>query len=138
MLIPAHQHLPTPLTLQPQDRNRPPTEKDDTRINSIAFHRTQDLLVSASNDDIITVYDTKRAEVPRELLSGKYGVANICFTHDPNSVIYSSTKVGRLNNLHNAQRCSFLFTQKADVCLPILTSILTSAHRETTPGDFTI
>jgi COMPASS component SWD2 len=74
-----------------------------TRINSISFHRTEDLLVSASNDDVIRIYDTQRAKELNTLQSKKYGVANICYTHDPQSVVYSSTKgshAWRYHDLH--------------------------------------
>lgn len=77
---------------------------DDTRINSLAFHRRDDLLVSASNDDIIRIYDTYRGQEINALQSKKYGVANICYTHDPQSVIYSSTKgthAWRYHDLHS-------------------------------------
>lgn len=67
--------------------------EQDSRVNSISFHRTHDLLVSASNDDIIRVYDSYRGQELNTLQSKKYGVANICYTHDPQSVVYSSTKV---------------------------------------------
>lgn len=66
---------------------------NEARINSIDFHRTEDLLVTAGDDDAINVYNTQTAQVQKTLLSKKYGVANISFTHDPNSVIYSSNKV---------------------------------------------
>jgi WD40 repeat protein len=72
---------------------QPSEGNDSARINSIAFHRTQDVLVTASDDDAIRVYDTCRGVEQRVLFSKKYGVANICFSHDPNSVLYSSTKV---------------------------------------------
>ena len=68
--------------------------QDDSRINSISFHRSHDLLVTASNNDIIRVYDTYRGKELNALQSKKYGVANIGYSHDPQSVIYSSTKVG--------------------------------------------
>jgi COMPASS component SWD2 len=74
-----------------------------TRINSISFHRTEDLLVSASNDDAIRIYDTNRGKELNTLQSKKYGVANICYTHDPASVVYSSTKgshAWRYHDLH--------------------------------------
>ena len=67
--------------------------EEDTKINSISFHRSDDLLVSASNNDTIRIYDTYRGQEINALQSKKYGVANICYTHDPQSVIYSSTKV---------------------------------------------
>lgn len=68
-------------------------KEDEGRINSLDFHRSEDLLVSASDDDAIKVYNTQTAQVEKVLLSKKYGVANIAFTHHPDSVIYSSTKV---------------------------------------------
>jgi COMPASS component SWD2 len=49
--------------------------------------------VTASNDDGIRVYDTYKGAELNTLQSKKYGVANICYTHDPQSVVYSSTKV---------------------------------------------
>lgn len=67
-------------------------KEDEGRINSLDFHRSEDLLVSASDDDAIKVYNTQTAQVEKVLLSKKYGVANIAFTHHPDSVIYSSTK----------------------------------------------
>ena len=72
----------------------------DGRINSIDFHRTEDLLVTANDNDEIKVYNTQTAQVQKTLLSKKYGVANIAFTHDPNSVIYSSNKVWPHAPLH--------------------------------------
>mmetsp|Transcript_4465 Transcript_4465/g.8838 ORF Transcript_4465/g.8838 Transcript_4465/m.8838 type:complete len:318 (-) Transcript_4465:926-1879(-) len=77
--------------------------EQDSRVNSISFHRTHDLLVSASNDDIIRVYDSYRGQELNTLQSKKYGVANICYTHDPQSVVYSSTKgshAWRYHDLH--------------------------------------
>lgn len=64
------------------------------RVNSIDFHRTHDLLVTAADDDSIRIVDTAAATPARPpLYSKKYGVANIAFTHDPASVVYSSNKV---------------------------------------------
>eukprot|EP00887_Chlorella_sp_A99_P001630 scaffold8.g1630.t1 len=62
------------------------------RINSLAFHRSQDLLVTAADDDSIRVFDTEQGEQRAMLLSKKYGVANIAYTHDSSSVVYSSNK----------------------------------------------
>lgn len=68
-------------------------KENEGRVNSMDFHRREDLLVTATDDDAIRIYNTQRGELQSRLLSKKYGVANISFTHDPNSVIYSSTKV---------------------------------------------
>jgi WD40 repeat protein len=74
-----------------------PIEDDLHSVNSLAFHRTHDLLVTASNDHGIRLYDTQHGIEARDgLYSRKYGVANISFAHDHHSVIYSSTKVERL------------------------------------------
>ena len=63
------------------------------RINSLDFHRTEDLLVTAGDDDSIRTYNTQSGSPQKVLFSKKYGVAHIRFTHDPQSVIYASTKV---------------------------------------------
>lgn len=74
-----------------------------TRVNSISFHRTEDLLVSASNDDLIKIYDTSRGKELGTLRSKKYGAANVCYTHDPQSVVYSSTKASHAWRYHDLE-----------------------------------
>ena len=64
------------------------------RVNALDFHRSEELLVTAGDDDSIRTYNTLTGEPIKSVYSRKYGVANICFTHDPTSVIYTSTKVG--------------------------------------------
>lgn len=80
---------------------QPPPESEGARVNSLSFHRVEDRLVTATDDDGIRLYDTARgtethmptAQAGEPVWSRKYGVANICFTHDPYSVLYSSNKV---------------------------------------------
>eukprot|EP00270_Netrium_digitus_P009756 TRINITY_DN2988_c0_g1_i1.p1 TRINITY_DN2988_c0_g1~~TRINITY_DN2988_c0_g1_i1.p1 ORF type:complete len:409 (+),score=87.56 TRINITY_DN2988_c0_g1_i1:30-1229(+) len=60
------------------------------KINSLDFHRTDDLLVTASDDESIRLYNTATASLVKTIHSKKYGVDQICFTHHPSSVIYSS------------------------------------------------
>ncbi|KAJ7545674.1 hypothetical protein O6H91_08G005500 [Diphasiastrum complanatum] len=60
------------------------------KINSLDFHRTDDLLVTASDDESIRLYDTANATLTKTIHSKKYGVDQICFTHHSSSVIYSS------------------------------------------------
>ncbi|CAM6017674.1 unnamed protein product [Sphagnum balticum] len=60
------------------------------KINSIDFHRTDDLLVTASDDESIRLYDTANATLLKTIHSKKYGVDQICFTHHTSSVVYSS------------------------------------------------
>jgi WD40 repeat protein len=44
---------------------RPQGEASSARINSVSFHRTADLLVSASDDDAIRVYNTQSGSQER-------------------------------------------------------------------------
>eukprot|EP00897_Mesotaenium_endlicherianum_P011025 jgi/Mesen1/9951/ME000071S09362 len=60
------------------------------RINSLDFHRTEDLLVTASDDESIRLYNTSSATLVKTIHSRKYGVDQVCFTHHPSSVVYSS------------------------------------------------
>ncbi|CAM6097506.1 unnamed protein product [Calypogeia fissa] len=65
--------------------------KDYTaKVNSLDFHRTDDLLVTASDDESIRLYDTANALLVKTIHSKKYGVDQICFAHHPSSVVYSS------------------------------------------------
>ncbi len=74
-----------------------PQQDSEATINSLDFHRTENLLVTASDDDSIHLYNTSAGEhVGHPLFSKKYGVSHIRFTHHRNSVIYASTKVRRL------------------------------------------
>ncbi len=60
------------------------------RINSLDFHRTEDLLVTGSDDDSIRVYNTSNAQAELKLPSKKYGVCHVRYTHNPNCVVYST------------------------------------------------
>lgn len=51
------------------------------------------MLVTGGDDDAIRLYNTESGTAQQALLSKKYGVKSVCFTHDPSSVIYSSNKV---------------------------------------------
>lgn len=75
------------------------------KINSIDFHRTDDLLVTASDDDSVHVYNTASAEHQQVFRNRKYGCQNICFTHSQSAVVFASNKVR-----HSQQRsevCQF-------------------------------
>uniref|UniRef100_A0A7R9VE69 Anaphase-promoting complex subunit 4 WD40 domain-containing protein n=1 Tax=Chlamydomonas euryale TaxID=1486919 RepID=A0A7R9VE69_9CHLO len=63
-----------------------------SRVNSIDFHRCEDLLVTASDDDSIRLYNTSTGERGDVFFSKKYGVQNICFTHHPSHVVYGTRK----------------------------------------------
>ncbi|KAK6928377.1 WD40 repeat [Dillenia turbinata] len=60
------------------------------KINSIDFHRTDDLLVTASEDDSVRLYDIANAKLLKTTFHKKHGADRICFTHHPSSVVCSS------------------------------------------------
>lgn len=60
------------------------------KINSLDFHRTNNYLVTASDDESIRLFDTASATLQKTIYSKKYGVDLICFTNHPTSVLYSS------------------------------------------------
>ncbi|KAL2464661.1 Transducin/WD40 repeat-like superfamily protein [Forsythia ovata] len=60
------------------------------KINSIDFHRTADLLVTASDDDSVRLYDITSAKLLKTTYHKKHGADRICFTHHQSSVICSS------------------------------------------------
>eukprot|EP00201_Polytomella_parva_P019404 CAMPEP_0175040554 /NCGR_PEP_ID=MMETSP0052_2-20121109/1338_1 /TAXON_ID=51329 ORGANISM="Polytomella parva, Strain SAG 63-3" /NCGR_SAMPLE_ID=MMETSP0052_2 /ASSEMBLY_ACC=CAM_ASM_000194 /LENGTH=233 /DNA_ID=CAMNT_0016302799 /DNA_START=109 /DNA_END=807 /DNA_ORIENTATION=- len=65
--------------------------KDSTqRINSLDFFESDDLLVTASDDDAIRLYNVSTGVLLDTFYSRKYGVQNITFTHSPDCVIMSS------------------------------------------------
>ncbi|OMO59267.1 hypothetical protein CCACVL1_24964 [Corchorus capsularis] len=60
------------------------------KINSLDFHRKDDLLVTASEDDSVRLYDIANAKLLKTTYHKKHGADQICFTHHPSSVICSS------------------------------------------------
>ncbi|KAF5829449.1 WD40-repeat-containing domain protein [Dunaliella salina] len=56
------------------------------------FHRTEDMLVTASDDDSIHVYNTASGMLTETVYSKKYGVSNICSTHSQYCVMYATRK----------------------------------------------
>ncbi|GMY13305.1 protein ANTHESIS POMOTING FACTOR 1 [Fagus crenata] len=60
------------------------------KINSIDFHRKEDLLVTASEDDSVRFYDIANAKLLKTTYHKKHGADRVCFTHHPSSVICSS------------------------------------------------
>eukprot|EP00200_Dunaliella_tertiolecta_P004296 CAMPEP_0202349436 /NCGR_PEP_ID=MMETSP1126-20121109/6933_1 /ASSEMBLY_ACC=CAM_ASM_000457 /TAXON_ID=3047 /ORGANISM="Dunaliella tertiolecta, Strain CCMP1320" /LENGTH=288 /DNA_ID=CAMNT_0048941255 /DNA_START=162 /DNA_END=1025 /DNA_ORIENTATION=+ len=65
---------------------------NQARINSMDFHRTEDMLVTASDDDSIHVYNTASGMLTETVYSKKYGVSNICSTHSQYCVMYATRK----------------------------------------------
>ncbi|XP_061363587.1 protein ANTHESIS POMOTING FACTOR 1 isoform X4 [Gastrolobium bilobum] len=60
------------------------------KIYSLDFHRKDDLLVTASEDDSVRLYDIANAKLLKTTYHKKHGTDRICFTHHPSSVICSS------------------------------------------------
>ncbi|EFJ21707.1 hypothetical protein SELMODRAFT_106264 [Selaginella moellendorffii] len=60
------------------------------KINSLDFNPSEDLLVTACDDESIRLYDTANAKLTKTTQSKKYGVDQICFTHSSHSVVCSS------------------------------------------------
>ncbi|KAG0459718.1 hypothetical protein HPP92_022846 [Vanilla planifolia] len=59
-------------------------------ISSLDFHRVDDLLVTASEDDSIRLYNIVDATLLKTMYHKKHGADRICFTHHPSSIICSS------------------------------------------------
>eukprot|EP01026_Neomeris_dumetosa_P075009 TRINITY_DN7866_c0_g1_i1.p1 TRINITY_DN7866_c0_g1~~TRINITY_DN7866_c0_g1_i1.p1 ORF type:complete len:328 (-),score=31.45 TRINITY_DN7866_c0_g1_i1:812-1795(-) len=66
--------------------------QDHEKFNSLSFHRTRDLLVTANDGGTLTVYDTTIGEATRVIFSQKYGVGNVCYTHAETAILHSSTQ----------------------------------------------
>lgn len=77
-------HVPDPLRI---------LQNYQGHINSLDFHRSEDLLVTAGDDDAIRLYNTQNGTEVKQLYSKKHGVCNICYTHAPQAVVYASNKV---------------------------------------------
>ncbi|KAL3526394.1 hypothetical protein ACH5RR_011050 [Cinchona calisaya] len=60
------------------------------KISSLDFHRADDLLVTASEDDSVRLYDIASGQLLKTTFHKKHGADRICFTHHPSSVICSS------------------------------------------------
>ncbi|XP_030531032.1 protein ANTHESIS POMOTING FACTOR 1 [Rhodamnia argentea] len=73
------------------------------KINSLDFHRKDDLLVTASEDDSVRLYDIANARLLKTTNHNKHGTDRVCFTHHPNSVICSS-----IHNLDSGESLRYL------------------------------
>ncbi|KAJ4729281.1 WD repeat-containing protein 82-like [Melia azedarach] len=60
------------------------------KINSLDFHRKDDLLVTASDDDSVRLYDIASAKLIKTTYHKKHGADRVCFTHHPSSAICST------------------------------------------------
>lgn len=66
--------------------------ENKARINSIDFSGDGKNLISSSDDDTIVLYDCERGVKRRDIMSKKYGVDLIRYTHAKNNAIHTSTK----------------------------------------------
>lgn len=66
--------------------------ENTARINSIDFSQDGKNLISASDDDKIVLYDCEKGVKKRDIMSKKYGVDLIKYTHASNTAIHTSTK----------------------------------------------
>ncbi|KAF2596703.1 hypothetical protein F2Q68_00007330 [Brassica cretica] len=60
------------------------------KIRSVGFHRTDDLLVTSSEDDSLRLFDIANAKQVKVTYHKKHGTDRVCFTHHPSSFICSS------------------------------------------------
>ncbi|ORZ22120.1 WD repeat domain 82-like protein [Absidia repens] len=61
-------------------------------LTSLCFDDTGDLCVTSAEDESLKVYDCQEGTLKTTVFSKKYGVGLARFTHQPNNVIYGSTK----------------------------------------------
>lgn len=66
--------------------------ENKARINSIDFSQDGKSLITSSDDESIKVYDCEKGNQKREIMSKKYGVDLIKYTHASNTAIHTSTK----------------------------------------------
>lgn len=67
--------------------------KDNTeRVNSLDFHRTEDLLVTSSDDDTLHIYNSATGTLKDTVLCKKYGCQHVAFTHHTASILHASNK----------------------------------------------
>ncbi|XP_078168512.1 transducin/WD40 repeat-like superfamily protein [Carex rostrata] len=73
------------------------------KISSLDFHRTDDLLLTASEDDSIRLYNTTTASLSKMTYHKKHGADKVCFTHHPSSILCSSR-----NNLDSDESLRYI------------------------------
>lgn len=78
--------------------------ENKARINSIDFSQDGKNLISSSDDDNIILYDCEKGIKKRDIMSHKYGVDLIKYTHASNTAIHTSNKLNdtiRYLSLHD-------------------------------------
>lgn len=89
----THAH-PTLWRAPPTDRAAkrlvPPRPRQTDRVNSIDFHRSEDIMVTGGDDESIHVYNSATGELTKTIFSKKYGVDCVRFTHAPHAILCAS------------------------------------------------
>ncbi|XP_063680940.1 WD repeat-containing protein 82-like [Bolinopsis microptera] len=67
--------------------------ENTNKINALDYSSSGELLITSSDDDSIVIYDCEEGKSTRTLLSRKYGVSLIRYTHAQNTVLHASTKI---------------------------------------------
>eukprot|EP00211_Chloroparvula_japonica_P009874 CAMPEP_0119139538 /NCGR_PEP_ID=MMETSP1310-20130426/27680_1 /TAXON_ID=464262 /ORGANISM="Genus nov. species nov., Strain RCC2339" /LENGTH=90 /DNA_ID=CAMNT_0007130847 /DNA_START=17 /DNA_END=285 /DNA_ORIENTATION=+ len=57
------------------------------RVNSLDFFRDGKTLITSSDDESMHLYNCESGELMQTILSKKYGVSHVRFTHHNNNVI---------------------------------------------------
>ncbi|PWZ11041.1 Protein ANTHESIS POMOTING FACTOR 1 [Zea mays] len=60
------------------------------KINCLDFHRTEDLMITSSEDDSIRLYNITSATLLKTTYHRKHGADRVCFSHHPSSILCSS------------------------------------------------
>uniref|UniRef100_A0A7N0SYY7 Uncharacterized protein n=1 Tax=Kalanchoe fedtschenkoi TaxID=63787 RepID=A0A7N0SYY7_KALFE len=60
------------------------------KITSLDFHRTDDFLITGSEDDSVRLYDIANAKLLKTTYHKTHGIDRVCYTHHPSALICSS------------------------------------------------
>jgi WD40 repeat protein len=63
-----------------------------SEVNSLCFSDDGMYLATASDDDILNIYNIDRGVRDKFLYNKECGIANLVFTHHPNAVLCSNNK----------------------------------------------
>eukprot|EP00123_Amoebidium_parasiticum_P000787 comp11689_c0_seq1/m.6232 comp11689_c0_seq1/g.6232 ORF comp11689_c0_seq1/g.6232 comp11689_c0_seq1/m.6232 type:complete len:328 (-) comp11689_c0_seq1:128-1111(-) len=88
------------------------------RINSMAFSNDGNLLVVASDDDTIRVYDCNEGRERQKVKTKKYGGELVTFAHHNSTVLHASTKIDnaiRYLSLHDNMYVRYFVAHKGRV-----------------------
>jgi WD40 repeat protein len=87
----ARQHDTTAAPLPSHCLSAP--QNNEAPVNSIDFHRTHDLLVTAAGDGLVQVYDTAEGRHLTTVPAHQTGCQNVVWTHAADKILFASNKV---------------------------------------------